>query len=364
MRCFWSVTDTAIASLRMGDGRSWEYAASQNQMTLVFIAADEKEGVPAMRADDAKRLPLDRILALLGHQPVKTVKAGRELWYHSPFREEKTASLHISHVYHTRLGWIWIWKDFGDIGGNVIAFTQRYYGLSEDDVSGALKKLDGLGLGSVSAALPSPAPVRPQPKGKAEVAHPFTEVQITPLESPALLDYLARRGITAELAQRYLGEVHYRFEEKPFSALAFGNDHGGYEMRSTGRFKGTLPPKAITLLHPEKLASSSAVAVFEGFMDYLSALTYYGKTEADTPVLILNSAAMEKAAVEKIQSLGASKVHLYLDRDETGKEMTGRLQAQLAGLEVIDQSKLYVGHKDFNAFLMARQKANRKEFAR
>lgn len=316
-----------------------------------------------MRADDAKRLPLDRILARLGHQPVKSVKGGRELWYASPFRVETEASLHISLVHNNRLGWIWVWKDFGDTGGNVIDFAIRYYGLSPDDVSGALQKLDGLGITPVRMSLPSPASLMTLPKKKA-AEHPFTDVNIQPLASSDLLEYLAGRGIDAALAKHYLQEVHYRFEAKPFSALAFRNDKGGHEMRSTGRFKGTLPPKTITLLHPEKLASSPAVAVFEGFMDYLSALTFYGKTEADTPVLILNSAAMEKVAVEKIQSLGVRKVHLYLDRDETGKAMATHFRDQLAGLEVIDQSKLYVGYKDFNAFLMARQKANRKELAR
>lgn len=33
--------------------------------------------------------------------------------------------------------------------------------------------------------------------------------------------------------------MHYRFEGKAFKALAFANNQGGYEMRSTGRFKGT-----------------------------------------------------------------------------------------------------------------------------
>jgi len=307
-----------------------------------------------MRADDAKKLPLDQILLGLGHAPLKTTKGGRELWYRSPFREEKDASLHISYVHHARLGMIWIWKDFGDTGGNVIDFAIRYFSLAADDVSGALQRLDGLGIAGSCATSPSPAP-RPSRAAK-EPAHPFTHVQIEPLTSPDLLEYLAGRGIDPVLAQHYLKEVHYRFKAQAFSGLAFGNDSGGYEMRSTGRFKGTLPPKTITLLHPEKLAASSAVAVFEGFMDYLAALTHYGKTEAETPVLILNSVVTEKAAIEKIQSLGVKRLHLYLDRDETGKAMAERFRDQLAGLEVIDQSKLYVGYKDFNAFLMRRQK--------
>jgi hypothetical protein len=316
-----------------------------------------------MRADDAKRLPLDRILSRLGYAPVKYRKNGNELWYTSPFRKEKTPSLHISRVHHFRLGWIWVWKDFGDIGGNVIAFAMRYYGIP--DVPGVLKKLDELGIEPMGAGVPSPAPMLALLESKsADAAHPFTDVRIQPLASPDLLEYLAGRGIDAALAEHYLQEVHYRFEGKPFSALAFRNDKGGYEMRSTGWFKGALPPKTITLLHPEKLPASAAIAVFEGIIDYLSALTYYGKTEAETPVLILNSVVTEKAATQKIQSLGVRKVHLYLDRDETGKKLVECFREQLSGIDVIDQSGLYVGHKDFNAFLVARQKANCREIAR
>ena len=36
--------------------------------------------------------------------------------------------------------------------------------------------------------------------------------------------------------------------------------------------------------------AGGAVTVFEGFTDYLSALAYYRKTEADTPVIVLGAA--------------------------------------------------------------------------
>src|SRR4051794_38479571 len=121
-----------------------------------MAAANEKKKGEVMRADDAKKLPLDRILLHLGYSPVKSRKNGNELWYASPFRAEKEASMHISAVVHPRLGRIWVWKDFGDIGGNVIAFIQRYYGLNEGDVSGALRKLEDLGFEGTERKAPSP----------------------------------------------------------------------------------------------------------------------------------------------------------------------------------------------------------------
>lgn len=310
-----------------------------------------------MRADDAKKLPLDQILLRLGFSPVKSRKNGGELWYASPFRAEKNESMHISAVVHPRLGRIWIWKDFGDIGGNVIDFIQRYYGLSDSDVSGALQRLEDLGFGRSGYKDPSPTLWDAPLKAEADQpAHPFTDVRIEPLASADLLEYLRGRGIDAALAKHYLMEVHYRFNGQPFFALAFKNDEDGYEMRSTGRFKGVLPPKTITMLHLEKLDSTATLTVFEGFMDYLSALTHYGKLEADTPVLILNSVVTEKLAIEKIQALGIRKVHLYRDRDNAGHKLLGSFKEQLPDVEVVDHSALYAGYKDFNEFLVARQK--------
>lgn len=75
-----------------------------------------------MRTDDAERLPLDSILSELGYAPVKRRKNGMELWYASPFREDRTPSLHISRVHHVRLGWIWVWKGFRRQGDRIDFF--------------------------------------------------------------------------------------------------------------------------------------------------------------------------------------------------------------------------------------------------
>jgi DNA primase len=49
-------------------------------------------------------------------------KSGDEVWYFSPFRNEKTASFKIKMSDN-------VWYDFGDgAGGNVIDFVMRYKG--------------------------------------------------------------------------------------------------------------------------------------------------------------------------------------------------------------------------------------------
>lgn len=239
----------------------------------------------------------------------------------------------------------------------MIDFALRYFGLPANDVSGALARLERFSSGNPKARTPSPAlplfsaPTKQEPE---TIAHPFSDVQIEPLTSKYLTAYLTKRGIEAGLAKQYIKQVSYGFDGKQYLALAFPNDVGGYEMRSTGRFKGTLPPKGITSLHREKMESCKEVTVFEGFADYLSALTYYGRTEATTPVLVLNSASMQDQAIEAIKELGAEKVHLYLDHDATGKKLAQNFREALVDVEVIDHSNIYAGYKDFNEFLTAK----------
>jgi DNA primase len=87
-----------------------------------------------MNSKQAKQINFPDLLSRLGHEPVKITKGGRELWYASPFRKEKTASFHTSY-----LGGKWIWKDFGDTGGNVIDFVMRYQGIQFKDALAFLR---------------------------------------------------------------------------------------------------------------------------------------------------------------------------------------------------------------------------------
>ena len=98
--------------------------------------------------------------------------------------------------------------------------------------------------------------------------------------------------------------------------------------------------------------TTEAVTVFEGFIDFLSALTYY-RRNITTPVIVLNSVTMKDKAVETIRKMEVSQVHLYLDRDKSGRELTESFEQQFhRAMSIVDNSDLYIGHKDFNAFLV------------
>ena len=274
-----------------------------------------------------KKIPLAEVLARLGCEPHH--RKGADVWYLSPFRQETEPSFHINTDKNT-------WYDFGMAGGNVLDFAMSYYRCG---VSRALHELAHLDLAGKVAPSP-PLPATPAP-------NPVTITSVQPLMHMALLLYLDKRCVDLETAKNYVQEIHYRRDGKTYFALAFASESGGWEMRNP-YFKGVYGPKDITLLHPD---AEGEVLVFEGFMDLLSFLTWKGKPAADAPVIVMNSAAMLEKAVVAIQRIGPKAVHLYLDRDVTGRRLMEDFQEQLQGVTVIDESGLYTHHKDFNDLL-------------
>ncbi len=103
---------------------------------------------------------------------------------------------------------------------------------------------------------------------KKEYSEPAIQITtVTSLSGPALIDYLKELKIDIELAKLYCKEVKYSVNDKPYYAIGFGNDIGGYVLRSK-HFKGCTS-NAITHL---KNGSGNCL-LFEGFMDFLSYLT-------------------------------------------------------------------------------------------
>jgi len=286
-----------------------------------------------MNSQQAKRIPLSGILERLGHQPDHEVRG--ELWYHSPFRREAEASFKINQERN-------IWYDFGEgEGGNVLDFVMKYHNLAS--IPEALDQLANLeGKGKIESILP-PTVTDNTPSSQIEVR------KIQPLENTVLIAYLKERGITAATARPHVKEIYYARKGKQYFALAFPNEKGGYELRNP-YYKGTHGSKSISLVKKRDMEDSEAVTVFEGFMDFLSALQYYGKS-ITTPVIVMNSAMMRERTVEVIRELEASKVYLYTQHDEQGIAARDYIMQELRQLETVDNSTLYAGYEDFNDFL-------------
>lgn len=308
-----------------------------------------------MRMKEAKEVAIPDLLARLGHYPdEKRSRAGCEQWYASPLRQEATPSFKVS-----RDGKKWYDHGIGQ-GGTIIDLLMARF---DTDESGALRALEQL----LNAPAPLTVPASMRDHAGAAEPDPVTITALEPVTHPELKRYLRERGIPPEVALPYVQEMHYRRGEKPYYALAFASRSGGYELRNAF-FKGVHGHKDITVLLPETesaagAATQAAVAVFEGFMDFLSAVVIAGRAPR-MPVIIMNSTAMKDSTLAAIRELGAETVHLYLDRDAAGQRLTTEIQAALPECAVQDRSTLYQGYTDLNDFHRATAQQKQAAFMR
>ena len=111
-------------------------------------------------------------------------------------------------------------------------------------------------------------------------------------------------------------------------------------------FKGCRGRKDISYLPWARDGPSTECAVFEGFIDYLSALTLGIISGADA--IILNSVVNVNKAVPYLK--GYAAINCYLDNDVAGQTALTELTA-MYGSTVIDRSILYSEFNDLNEYL-------------
>ncbi len=164
----------------------------------------------------------------------------------------------------------------------------------------------------------------------------------TQIKNVQMSDYLQSIGCNPTKVQ--YGSAWYLspFRQERTASLAFPNDKGGYELRNAF-FKTGSSPKYFTTI-PGK--DETRVSIFEGFMDFLSCCSYYGRSPKSRTV-ILNSLSF----LQRLEpTLGEFRsIHLYLDNDPAGREATRRLIDRFGQAKDLAQD-LYPGCKDFNEF--------------
>ena len=277
-----------------------------------------------MSIEEIRDMPVTDFLHKLGEKPVR--QRGNEVWYHAPYRSDKTPSFCVN----TKKN---IWNDFGTgMGGDI--FTLAGLMINSNDFMTQAKYIGEVTDNPIECSKPpkyEPEPIVPQ----------FTDVEVKALGHPALLAYLRERGIPSDIATENCVEIHYRLHDKQYFAIGFSNENGGYEIRNKF-FKGSIPPKAVSLIRN----GSATVNVYEGFMDYLSGLTLgYGRTEDN---LVLNSVANREKAYRHLD--GYDQIKCWLDNDDAGKKCLEALQKRY-GEKVKDFSVVFRPCKDVNEYL-------------
>ena len=277
---------------------------------------------------DLRQLPIEDFLARLGYQPVKG--RGNELWYHAPYRDDRTPSFRVN---VEKL----LWYDFGlGKGGDIFTLAGEFAG--NGDFMEQVKFI------AETVNMPMTVPEVSRPTFLPKPSEPvFEGVEAVPLLRSPLTDYLAERGIPYVVASRYCCRLNYGVRGKRYFAVGFPNVAGGHEVRSRF-FKGCVPPKDVSLVKA-KDSPADVCSVFEGFMDFLSAVTL-GLETGDC--LVLNSVANVEKAMKHLDGYG--RMVCYLDRDDAGRRTLATLKGHYTE-RVYDRSFLYDGCKDLNEFL-------------
>ena len=267
--------------------------------------------------------------------------------YLSPLRDERTPSFKVDYVQN-------LWYDFGlGEGGTLLTLVMR---LERCDSREAVRRLQNgekgnAGVASLSLGIyKRPAIERFSPVVRPATVPTLRILSDAPLRHPALVGYLASRGIVPSVAAAFCREVRYEVQGHAFFAVGFRNDAGGWELRSA-RFKGGSSPKHITTFDNR----SDTVIAFEGFMDFLAYLSLKHPERLRINAAVLNSVVNLPKAVP---FLGRHQmIHAFFDNDEAGRKATADLIRLCPRNEVIDQRHFYSGHKDVNDYLIARIKA-------
>lgn len=299
-----------------------------------------------MKIETAKTIPISQILDKINVKPAKT--SGKDLYYLSPLREERTASFHVDIVKN-------VWYDHGTgEGGDGITLVRKWLAFSgvSDTCSDALRWMDNmLGYAPVIKPVHDPDTPATQPK--------LVLLKKREIVRPELIEYLDSRGFPLGLAHEYLVEadVYNRQSRKTIFALGFKNDKGGHELRNEF-YKASTSPKYVTFIRGKVGGPGGGIHIFEGWTDYLSAIIQQenGQRFKDD-TLVLNSLSILKKATPYIKGYGYSILYSWMDNDEPGKNATVSLREFCATEDNLlhkPMNDLYAPYKDVNAWHMVK----------
>lgn len=250
-----------------------------------------------MEVEKMREIPIADFLNAMGIHPTK--QKGNALWYSAPYRTERTPSFKVDTAKN-------VWFDFGiGKGGDIFDLAGEFIGSGDFLLRAAY----------IAKSRTCPLPIIEHPQRNEEKEPVFNDIWVRPLQDAKLLGYLKERGVNAHVAIPNCEEVRYRVHGKRYYAIGFRNDAGGMELRNRF-FKGCIPPKDISLRHD----GSDVCSVFEGFMDYLSAMQL-GIIASNW--LVLNSVSNVEKAVKALQ--GYERIECFLDNDDAGRRTFRRL---------------------------------------
>lgn len=280
--------------------------------------------------DQLNQISIVDYLAKLGHKPKKDY--GARLDYFSPIQEEKNRSFCVYVSTNS-------WYDWGrGMGGGLVQLVMV---LENCDRSRAIDILLG-GNFNLNRSL--------EPKKPNKKAIEILETRR--IDDVNLINYLWARNIKPDLARLYCKEIVYffplgKYPNRLHTTIGFQNKKGGWELRSEGT-RLSVSPKYYT-----EIKGSNVLYLFEGFINMLSWLYYYGHKRIKGTIIVLNG----WTGVKYVDFKRFKKVYSFLDNFDK-KKLNG-LTAKEEVVKCIndavvfhkDCSDTYKDFKDFNSFI-------------
>ncbi len=289
----------------------------------------------------ANKIDITGFLSSIGINPQK--QTNKAYAFCAPYRKDTDASMFVFKADNR-------WHDYGTgENGSLVDLVCK---INNIDVHGALSIL--------SEANFTPQPICFVKQEKTSTLNSSIKIKhIVPLEDRVLINYLEGRGIPFKIANRYTKEIHYNAYEgqlNPYRAICFENDKSGYDLRN-GSVSEKFPKglkicilsKTITTIpgNPDKLN------VFEGFIDFLSALVLFDTTEFKNTTIVLNSTSNTPHIYNILSNF--SQVNLFLDNDPSGIKAVSEIQNRFPN--AVNQAQIiYPGFNDFNDFICNKPK--------
>lgn len=297
-----------------------------------------------MNCKEAKQISIVGYLQSRGINPAKNKT--KDFWYCSPLHSDETPSFKVDTVKN-------LWYDHGSgKGGNIIDLVAE---LEKTDTKGVLQILSGTQIAPGSLSFHQ----------QKEPSNGFEIESVQTLQNRILMNYIESRGIPSQIAALYVKEAHWKNvdqttgELKGYFGVAFKNDIGGYELNygiGNRSVKLSTRPKGITTIPGSKIKLN----IFEGFFDFLSFLVYSRARKSSSTAIVLNSVSNLNMVFDLLPDY--ENVNLYLDNDTAGREAAKRIIKEYPLAENCSE-RLYPDHKDFNDFLINRERSERKTTA-
>lgn len=271
--------------------------------------------------DDIKKTSIVDYLHKNGYKSINS--HGKYVSFYSPFSREGNASFKVNTLKNT-------FSDYhAQKFGDIIDLVMEMEHLSFKNACKFLERNESISIEQYT-------PIKKQESGIK--IHDSREVS-----DRKLINYFVNeRKIADNILKKYCKEVDFSFPygknpDKVHTAIGFFNDMGGVELRNDW-IKVSSSPKGFTTIKGD----SKEINLFEGFADFLAALTYFRVDKPKHKTYILNGVSQLNVLKPMLEG---KKVNLFVDADEAGDEVKNQLD------RVNDCRHYFCFDGDFNEML-------------